>query len=168
VYISSGDKYASKVTKQLIVKGVDNSTEGSDVTHFNPWSQVQSTELSIVVSSSLGVLFSYCLIANIPASADLATTPIAYTRGLKESGLWDKKYGLYGESGGFVVFADGHCKWFDGNKPAKFLKWDRSGYTSNIREAVPTGALFGNGGIIGPPKAPYDTLVLWGNGSGGE
>jgi prepilin-type processing-associated H-X9-DG protein len=38
----------------------------------------------------------------------LATTPLAFTRGLKIDGTWDEKYGLYGSKGGYVVFCDGH------------------------------------------------------------
>ncbi|MDR2812705.1 MAG: hypothetical protein LBB05_02905 [Puniceicoccales bacterium] len=52
-------------------------------------------------------------------------------------GTWDEEAGLYGSKGDYVVFCDGHVTWFDGSKPAKFLKWDQSGYTSKIYEAVP-------------------------------
>ncbi|MDR0740496.1 MAG: hypothetical protein LBF34_02180 [Puniceicoccales bacterium] len=37
-------------------------------------------------------------------------------------------------------YADGHTVWFDGGKPARFLKWDQSGYTSDIREAISSDA----------------------------
>jgi prepilin-type processing-associated H-X9-DG protein len=48
---------------------------------------------------------------------------------------------LYGDKGGYVVYCDGHVAWFDGSKPARFSKWDKSGYTSNILEAKPPGAI---------------------------
>jgi hypothetical protein len=51
-----------------------------------------------------------------------------------------KTAGLYGSKGGYVVYCDGHIVWFDGSRPAKFLKWDKTGYTSDIRYAVPTNA----------------------------
>jgi prepilin-type processing-associated H-X9-DG protein len=66
----------------------------------------------------------------------LDITPLAFTRGLKTDGTWDETAGLYGSKGGYVVFCDGHVTWYDGSKPAKFLKWDKSGYTSDIREVM--------------------------------
>jgi prepilin-type processing-associated H-X9-DG protein len=64
---------------------------------------------------------------------------------LKTNGKWHSKYGLYGDKGGYVAFWDGHVTWYDGSKPAQFLKWDQSGYTNNIQEAVPTSAFIGGG-----------------------
>jgi hypothetical protein len=75
----------------------------------------------------------------------LATTPVAFTRGLKANGKWHSKYGLYGDRGGYVVFGDGHMTWFDGSNPAKFLHWNGREYTSDIREAVPSGTLITGG-----------------------
>jgi hypothetical protein len=46
-----------------------------------------------------GFIFSYCTIACLDGSVPLATTPLAFTRGLKTDGTWDEKYGLYGTKG---------------------------------------------------------------------
>jgi prepilin-type processing-associated H-X9-DG protein len=73
----------------------------------------------------------------LPLNVPPATTPLAFTRGLCKDGTWDEQVGLYGSKGGYVVFCDGHVTWVDGSRPAKFLKWDQSGYAANICEAVP-------------------------------
>jgi prepilin-type processing-associated H-X9-DG protein len=115
IYISSNDKYATE----------------PDI----HWASIDN--LMIVQDC----IFSYCFVTGLPASVPLATTPLGFTRGLNKNGLWDEKAGLYGSKGGYVVYCDGHVTWFDGSRPAKFLKWDQLGYTSDIRETVPTGAI---------------------------
>jgi hypothetical protein len=78
-------------------------------------------------------------------------------------------YGLYGEKGGWVVFADGHCKWLDGNKPAKFLKWDGTGYTTDIRQAVPNNAFISSGFRLNSSiKIDTDVLIIYNSGTGGD
>jgi prepilin-type processing-associated H-X9-DG protein len=99
----------------------------------------------------------------------LSTTPFGFTRGLKINGKWYSSYGLYGNKGGYVVFCDGHVTWFDDDKPARFLKWDQSGYTSDIREAVPNSAFISGG--IGLRSNITDTdgsiILLEHRGTGG-
>jgi hypothetical protein len=95
------------------------------------------------------------------------TTPLAFTRGLKPDGTWDEKYGVYGNKGGYVVYCDGHTTWFDGSKPAKFLKWDRSGYTNNIFETIPNTATIGCGNLS-KASTTQPNLVIWGSGTGDE
>src|SRR5690606_31632429 len=41
-----------------------------------------------------------------------STTPIAWTRGLREDGTWDPR-GVYGSSGGFVVFLGGNVSTYE-------------------------------------------------------
>ncbi|MDR2200553.1 MAG: hypothetical protein LBN94_00345 [Puniceicoccales bacterium] len=131
VYISPGDKYASKVVKEAIC-------------YMNSESIIKNNDAFTCVQNFMAngsyLVFSYCLITNLPANAPLDTTPFAFTRGLREDGKWDEKSGLYGSSGGYVIYRDGHVVWFDGSKPAKFLKWDKSGYTNDIRQALPSTA----------------------------
>jgi prepilin-type processing-associated H-X9-DG protein len=127
VYISSGDKYTSQILKESICR-----FENGVVVDNKPWISDVSNSLFSRETS-----ISYCLIVNLPSNAPAATTPLAFTRGLCTDGTWDEQAGLYGGKGGYVVFCDGHVAWFDGSKPTKFLKWDQSGYTLNICEAVP-------------------------------
>jgi prepilin-type processing-associated H-X9-DG protein len=115
-------------------------------------------------------LFSYCWILNLPTNCPLDTTPIGFTRGLREDGLWDKDAGLYGSKGGYIVYADGHVKWCDGDKPVKFLRWDGTGYTNDIRYAVPSSTWIGCGNEnIKTNYAPDGKLViLYHKGLGGD
>jgi Tfp pilus assembly protein PilE len=130
VYVSPGDKYASQVREENVCKIVN-----TNITWIDSWRPIQN----FMVSSS-DYFFSYCFIMGVPAYASLDTTPLGFTRGLRVDGKWDEKAGLYASKGGYVVYCDGHTVWFDGNKPTRFLKWDQSGYTSDIREAVPSSA----------------------------
>ncbi|MDR2200516.1 MAG: hypothetical protein LBN94_00155, partial [Puniceicoccales bacterium] len=128
VYISPGDKYASKIQEEVICYRNSSTNEIEDNSAF-------TNVINSMVNDN--PFFSYCLITGLPANVPLDTTPFAFTRGLREDGKWDEKVGLYGSTGGYVIYCDGHVVWFDGSKPAKFLKWDKSGYTNDIRQALP-------------------------------
>jgi prepilin-type N-terminal cleavage/methylation domain-containing protein/prepilin-type processing-associated H-X9-DG protein len=131
VYISPGDKYASKVLKETICRF--DSDNNKVVSNDDVWSK-PGTVLGLPWSKEI---FSYYFM-NPPANVPLDTTPLAWTRGLTTEGTWDKTLGLYGDKGGYVVYCDGHVTWFDGSKPARFLQWDNKakGYTSNLLEAI--------------------------------
>lgn len=70
-----------------------------------------------------------------------STTPIAWTRGLKEDGTWDE-HGTFGASGGFIVFLGGNLmKASDvssGRSPLR--RFGTQEPTTNILEALPPGA----------------------------
>jgi prepilin-type processing-associated H-X9-DG protein len=160
VYLSPGDKYSSKaiIDAISIAEGGDDNASLRSGTH---------------VTNDMGTncfVASYCTIAGISASVPLDTTPIAFTRGLKANGTWHSKYGLYGSKGGYVAYCDGHVAWFDGSKPAKFVKWDKSGYTTDIREAIPTGAFISSGQYLNDNVKDSDTslLIIYHAGTGGS
>jgi type II secretory pathway pseudopilin PulG len=159
VYISPGDKYACKVRYETITR-----FNGSEVT----WTSAFPDAANFLVSS--GPMMSYCVVMNLPAYAPLDTTPFGFIRGLREDGKWDEKIGLYGSKGGYVVYCDGHVVWFDGNNPAKFLKWDKSGYTSDIRQTVPNSAFITciNDGIATDYKSDGKLVILYSQGMGGS
>jgi prepilin-type processing-associated H-X9-DG protein len=159
VWISPGDKYASKIVKNVICRFDD--TEKKVVAVGTP--QGGGLAFSGVDNNLFSGyhLLSYCFIAHGPvADIPLETTPLAFTRGLCTDGTWDEDAGLYGSKGGYVVFCDGHVTWFDGSRPAKFLKWDQSGYTSDIRCAVPAQSeiTFGHNTTY---KGTNDKLIFW-------
>ncbi|MDR1590579.1 MAG: prepilin-type N-terminal cleavage/methylation domain-containing protein [Puniceicoccales bacterium] len=162
VYVSPGDKYASKIVRESVSQFVDG-----EVT----WTGLCSGE-GIVTNFMIydGYILSYCLVMNLPAYAPLNTTPFGFTRGLREDGKWDEKAGLYGSKGGYVVFCDGHISWFDGSKPAKFLKWNGQGYTNDIREAVPNSAFItcGNDGVETDYRSDGQLVILYHDGTGGD
>jgi hypothetical protein len=165
VWVSPGDKYASKIIKETICRWDPGEEK---VVAYPGW---DDSFFSHNVNSSLfsaHFIFSYCLIAHGPVSnIPLDTTPLAFTRGLCTDGTWDEAAGLYGAKGGYVVYCDGHTTWFDGSKPAKFLRWDQSGYTSDIRYAVPTNAkiTYAHQGNI--YKGNNAKLITWDYGEGG-
>ncbi|MDR2812208.1 MAG: prepilin-type N-terminal cleavage/methylation domain-containing protein [Puniceicoccales bacterium] len=118
-------------------------------------------------------IISYCFMADLPVNAPLETTPLGFTRGLNKNGLWDEKAGIYGSKGGYVLYADGHVTWFDGSKPAKFLKWDQSGYTNDIRQTVRTGITIiccnrGKTQVKPDYKGENARAILYDIGTGGE
>jgi prepilin-type processing-associated H-X9-DG protein len=158
VWISPGDKYALKILKETICQ----FDSGSGKVVCTPsWSGAVNNNLF-----SGWAVFSYCFITHGPISnIPLETTPLAFTRGLCIDGTWDEKAGLYGSKGGYVVFCDGHVTWFDGSKSAKFLKWDQSGYTSDIRYAVPLNSEIacGHQNIY---KGNNTKLITWDFGKG--
>lgn len=73
-----------------------------------------------------------------------ATTPIAWTRGLQPDGTW-AKHSPYGDEGGYIAFLNGGVQFFktliaDGGELTRF---DQSGRTANILEALPPGTRIG-------------------------
>jgi type II secretory pathway pseudopilin PulG len=76
----------------------------------------------------------FVFIVGISPHAPLTTTPLAYTRGLNvQTGEWED--GVYGNEGGFVVFLDGHVKFFRTLKDG-LVRYDGRSYTSRIRDAT--------------------------------
>jgi prepilin-type processing-associated H-X9-DG protein len=159
VYISPGDKYASKVRHETL-------------TLFNGSTIIFTSAFSVVsnIVTSGDHCFSYCFALNLPTHESLSTTPLGFTRGLREDGKWDEKSGLYGSKGGYVVFCDGHVTWFDGNRSTKFLHWNGQEYTTNVRQAVPSSAFItcGNGATKTDYKSDGSLVILRHAGAGGS
>jgi prepilin-type N-terminal cleavage/methylation domain-containing protein len=79
---------------------------------------------------------SWIFITGIPRNAPLHTTPLAYSRGLKIStGCWDEN-SVYGTQGGFVVFLDGHVKFFS-SLQNRLIDYKTGRSTGDIQRAVP-------------------------------
>ena len=74
---------------------------------------------------------------------DKAITPLALTRGLSTDGTWseagssedDPNYGVYGETGGHIVFLDGNVEFYSSLENSLISNTGRP--TSNLRQAVP-------------------------------
>jgi hypothetical protein len=162
VYISPGDRHASKLGQESLCKIQGNTIN---------WTGAFSNTSNFMNSSSQDAQrISYCVIANLPATVPLNATPLGFTRGLREDGKWDEKAGLYGSKGGYVVYCDGHTTWFDGSRPAKFLHWNGQQYTSNIRETVPNSTLIacGNRGTKTDYRSDGSLVILYHAGLGGN
>jgi prepilin-type processing-associated H-X9-DG protein len=84
---------------------------------------------------------SFAFASSIPTHAPASTTPVAWTRGLREDGTWDRKTSPYQGNGGHIAFLDGHVVWYkrlDKNEPSmRLVKFGSSEATSNIKEALP-------------------------------
>lgn len=69
-----------------------------------------------------------------------ATTPIAWTRGLRPDGTWSAD-SPHGTRGGHIVFLGGNVMFLRRLEPDTLVRFDQSGGTLNIREALPPGVM---------------------------
>lgn len=92
--------------------------------------------------------------------SDLATTPVAFTRGLATSGKWDNNSdgngaSVYGDIGGYIAFLGGNVQFYQdlGNTAAEGKLTQTNGKpTNNILQTIPrssTQRVYGKDGIIG-------------------
>ena len=91
---------------------------------------------------------------------DPATTPVAYTRGLRPDGSWDPAVGVYGGNGGYVAYLGGNVVFYP--SVAGKLASNSSGRpVSDLRQAIPFSAanparLYGTppsgGGLLSDPE----------------
>ncbi|MDR1890727.1 MAG: type II secretion system GspH family protein [Puniceicoccales bacterium] len=125
------DDYLVESNRRTVPKTIGIRKNGK--WHINP--DFENFPMSVVV------------ISGIASRSPAATTPIAYSRGLDpQSGQWRSASGddggIYGESGGIIVFLDGHAEFYPNlTDPANMLVNYYTGEkTSKISEAVNTGA----------------------------
>lgn len=73
-----------------------------------------------------------------------STTPIAWTRGLQTDGTW-AKHSPYGDEGGYMAFVGGNVIFYNNLKSdgGELLRFDGTGKTSNILDALPPGCRIG-------------------------
>jgi len=73
-----------------------------------------------------------------------STTPIAWTRGLQPDGTW-AKHSPYGNEGGHIAFIGGNVHYYRNLTDAggQLTRYDGSGKTANILEALPPGTRIG-------------------------
>lgn len=71
---------------------------------------------------------------------DPATTPVAYTRGLRADGNWDPVAGVYKEVGGYVAFLGGNVNFYPATHtpaPGIFTSNNTGAKTADVRQAIP-------------------------------
>ena len=105
--------------------------------------------------------------------SDAATTPVIYTRGLQNSGLWSATSGVYKDTGGFIAFLGGNIAFYpnvQGNNSPFYSNNPTS--TSQVRpqnilQAIPYNATTPNNSArlygIAPPSGAGGML---GTGAG--
>ena len=69
------------------------------------------------------------------------TMPVAWTRGLRRDGTW-ASHSPYGGEGGYVVFLAGNVRFYR-DLTGKLERFDGTGTTSDILEALPPGVRIG-------------------------
>ena len=88
---------------------------------------------------------SWSFAVRIPEDAP-DSTPVMWTRGLKEDGTWDMELSPFDKKGGCILYLDGRVRWFDNlnsEEGGKLFKYGTGERTNNIAEAV-----FGGSGNI--------------------
>ncbi len=86
---------------------------------------------------------SFSFVVKLPSGLCPSTAPIAWSRGLKEDGTWDEKEGVWGSTGGYVAFLDGHIEWYDNVKDTdkQFCHYSTYAPTSSYKEALGPNAV---------------------------
>lgn len=75
--------------------------------------------------------------------SDPATTPVLYTRGLQNSGLWSATSGVYKDTGGFIAFLGGNVAFYSNVQTANSPFFSNNASSSSntkpqdIRQAIP-------------------------------
>lgn len=129
VYISSQDTHP----------GVDHDLTQSTIV---PEENIQEFAINPAFLES-GI--SYQLVGGL--TLDLpSTTPIAFTRGLREDGRWDSDNGVYGSEGGHIVYLGGNLIWHeDLTSEGNRLESLSGEPTENILETIsPEQAVYGD------------------------
>lgn len=86
--------------------------------------------------------------------SDPATTPVAFTRGLRTDGTWDVQNGVYGDTGGHVVYLGGNVEFYPATATGKFISAITGQRTDNLLEALPNRS---NVKVWGTPRAGIGT-----------
>jgi len=91
-----------------------------------------------------GFPLSVTLVSGLSPDAPASTTPVAWTRGLKDDGTWrgaaDATPGAWNDEGGYIAYADGHVEWYanldgdDGN--GALVNYVTKRPTKKISEAI--------------------------------
>lgn len=82
---------------------------------------------------------SFSFVVNLPSGLCPSTAPIAWSRGLKEDGMWDETEGIWGNAGGYVAFLDGHIEWYNNLKDPETQFCHHSTYESTPSYAEALG-----------------------------
>lgn len=62
-----------------------------------------------------------------------ARTPLVWTRGLKNNGMWSEQDGVFKQDGGHIAFVDAHVQWFESLKDENTGKGVLNGYNKTTR-----------------------------------
>ncbi len=93
--------------------------------------------------------------------SDPASTPIAYTRGLLDTGTWDSATGVYKDLGGHIAFLGGNVQFYPNTTDAAYQCTLNNGKKgSSVLEALPYSANpTSNPRVYATPPAGAGTLA---------
>jgi len=94
------------------------------------------------------IVLSYSVVGNLDQYERRSSLPVLWTRGLRKDGLWESDaQSLYGDRGGFILFADGRVKFYRdlGVAGGQLRDFKTGRPTNNIFEALPSGVKVING-----------------------
>lgn len=125
----------------LLVSKSDRSVDPSQLpaTVLDP---ADATGATLLAAFAALPSLSFNVVGGLRMS-DPPTTPLAFTRGLKADGRWngsgtsddDPNVGVYGDTGGLIVFLDGHVEFFTSLDGALISNTGKP--TADLRQAVP-------------------------------
>jgi prepilin-type N-terminal cleavage/methylation domain-containing protein len=105
-----------------------------------PGSVVDPTDSQTLATDFAGRTLSVELIGGLRVG-DKAATPVAFTRGLQTTGLWDATSGAYRDAGGHIAFLGGNVQFFPNvSEAANQLTLTNGTKGASVRQAIPVTA----------------------------
>jgi len=105
-----------------------------------PASVVDPTDNKTLATDFAGRTLSVELIGGL-RMGDTASTPVAFTRGLQVTGLWDAGSGTYKEAGGHIAFLGGNVQFFPNvSEAVNQLTLTNGTKGVSVRQAIPLAA----------------------------
>jgi prepilin-type N-terminal cleavage/methylation domain-containing protein len=134
-------KYGGMNDPKLLVSELDGAVDQTAVPLLVLNPAISNPPTLSADFTALGTT-SFNVVAGLRLS-DKPTTPIAFTRGLTPAGTWaesassedDPNRGVYGDTGGHIVFIGGNVEFYSAIEDQLVGNTGRP--TSNIRQAVP-------------------------------
>lgn len=124
LYFIESDPAVSGVTLPQVVAFVDPSTGATTI--GENWE---------------GSPISYTVVSGLSANAPSSTTPLLWTTGLRGDGTWDPADSPWEGRGGHIAYLDSSVRYFNRNVDGAFLNYTSRVSTSDIRQAINTGAI---------------------------
>lgn len=111
--------------------------------YFNgtyPAAIVDPANRTTLSTEFVGRILSFELVGGL-RMGDAPSTPVAYTRGLQTTGLWDAASGVYKDTGGHIAFLGGNVQFYPNlTETDNRLTLSNGAKGTNIRQAIPVAA----------------------------
>lgn len=105
-----------------------------------PTAIVDPSAHNALSASFIGQDLSFELVGGLRMS-DAPTSPVAYTRGLLATGVWDSTKGVYKDAGGHIAFLGGNVQFYPNTtEAANQLTLNNGQKGTSVQQAIPTTA----------------------------